>query len=101
VFVAPLRFGAGLKGKIGEAMSYGLPVITTSIGAEGFGMTSEVNIMIADEPESFAGSVIALYTHPELWQKIAASGRRHVTENFTHEVVSQTINNSLREIISA
>src|SRR5581483_10434832 len=40
ISVAPLRFGGGMKGKVGEAMSYGLGVVTTSFGAEGFGLTA-------------------------------------------------------------
>src|SRR5262249_48696085 len=101
VFVAPIRFGAGVKGKIGEAMSYGVPVVTTSIGAEGFGLTHRVNIMIGDDPQSFADNVVALYTQPELWQRIALNSRRHIAENFAPGVISQTINDSIKDMISA
>ena len=60
VSVAPLRYGAGMKGKIGEAMAHGLPVVTTSIGAEGMGLTERENVFIADSPEAFSDAVIEL-----------------------------------------
>ncbi|MGI9067510.1 MAG: glycosyltransferase [Pyrinomonadaceae bacterium] len=101
VFVAPIRFGAGVKGKIGDAMSYGLPVVTTSIGAESFGFTPDSDVMIADEPAAFAESVVRLYSQKELWEKLAANGRRHIEKYFTPEVIAETINNSIREVSSS
>jgi GT2 family glycosyltransferase len=97
VFVAPLRFGAGIKGKIGEAMSYGLPVVTTTMGAEGFGLVNEVSAMIADTPEDFAAAVARLYSEKELWQLLAANSQRHIKENFTPDVIAETINGSIKE----
>ena len=98
VFVAPLRFGAGIKGKIGEAMSYGLPVVTTSIGAEGFGLTDGVDVMIADEAEGFADAVVQLYASKELWDTLANNGWHRIQNNFTPEVIAQTINQSIRQL---
>jgi glycosyltransferase involved in cell wall biosynthesis len=98
VFVAPLRFGAGVKGKVGEALSYALPVATTSIGAEGFGLVNESSALIADTPEAFAAAIVRLYSDKVLWQKLAQNGRRLVAENFTLEVVAKTINNSVKEV---
>jgi glycosyltransferase involved in cell wall biosynthesis len=97
VFVAPLRFGAGIKGKVGEAMAHGVPVVTTSIGAEGFGLTHGVDVMIADDPASFAVAIARLYTERELWETIARNARIRIQENFTPDVIAETINNSLRE----
>ncbi len=71
VFVAPLRFGAGMKGKIGQSLSLGLPTITTRIGAEGMGLIDHQDVLIADTAEEFAQAVIELYDHRELWQKLA------------------------------
>jgi glycosyltransferase involved in cell wall biosynthesis len=99
VLVAPIRFGAGVKGKIGEAMSYGLPVVTTSIGAESFGFTPDHDVLISDEPAAFAGSVVRLYSQKELWEKLAENGRRHIEKYFTPEVVAETINNSISDVI--
>ncbi|NCR66625.1 MAG: glycosyltransferase [Microcystis aeruginosa G13-12] len=71
VFVAPLRFGAGMKGKIGQSLSLGLPTITTKIGAEGMGLIDHQDVLIADTDEEFAQAVIELYDNMELWQKLA------------------------------
>lgn len=71
VFVAPLRFGAGMKGKIGQSLSLGLPTITTKIGAEGMGLIDHQDVLIADTDEEFARAVIELYENRELWQKLA------------------------------
>lgn len=98
VFVAPLRFGAGIKGKVGEAMAYGIPVVTTSVGAEGFGATDGRDIMLADDPQSFATSIKQLYSDNELWLRIAKNSRRLIEKHFTPEVIADTINQSIREI---
>ncbi len=71
IFVAPLRFGAGMKGKIGQSLSLGLPTITTRIGAEGMGLIDHQDVLIADTAEEFAQAVIELYDNRELWQKLA------------------------------
>jgi GT2 family glycosyltransferase/glycosyltransferase involved in cell wall biosynthesis len=71
VFVAPLRYGAGVKGKIGQALSYGLPTVMTSIGAEGFALRDRSDALIADDAEAFADAVIELYRDEVLWNRIA------------------------------
>lgn len=72
LFVAPLRFGAGMKGKIGQALEYGLPVVTTPVGAEGLGMRDGENAAIAPpEPEAFAAAIVSLYGDAERWQRIS------------------------------
>ncbi|HWN11080.1 MAG TPA: glycosyltransferase [Pyrinomonadaceae bacterium] len=99
VFVAPLRFGAGIKGKIGEAMAHGIPVVTTTIGAEGFGLTHELDVMIANEPADFAAAVARLYSDQDLWERVAHNGRLRIEKYFTPEVVAETISRSLLELI--
>ncbi len=95
VFVAPLRFGAGVKGKIGESLSYGLPVVTTSIGAEGFGLTNGESVLIADDPKGFAASVLRLYRERDLWQRLSDHGFQHVENNYTPPVIGRTIEEGL------
>lgn len=97
IFIAPLRFGAGIKGKIGEAMAAGLPVVTTSIGAEGFGLTHRSDVLIADDAGGFAQAVAQLYSGKELWESLARNSRRHIEKHFSPDVVAETINNSIRE----
>jgi GT2 family glycosyltransferase len=71
VFVAPLRFGAGMKGKIGQSLYLGLPTITTKIGAEGMGLIDHQDVLIADTAKEFAQAVLELYDNMNLWQKLA------------------------------
>jgi O-antigen biosynthesis protein len=72
LFVAPLRFGAGMKGKIGQALQYALPVITTPVGAEGLGLRDGENAAIAAAaPEAFAAAIVSLYGDRERWQRIS------------------------------
>jgi glycosyltransferase involved in cell wall biosynthesis len=98
VFIAPLRFGAGIKGKIGEAMAHGVPVVTTSVGAEGFGLTHELDVLIGDDPASFASAIQQLYLQKDLWQRVAENGRVRIKQHFTPQVVAETINNSIRDL---
>ncbi len=98
VFVAPLRFGAGVNGKIGESLSYGLPVVTNSIGAEGLGLTQDQDAMIADDPKDFAAGVLQVYRDAELWERLADRGYRHIEKHFTPEIVGKTIEAGLRDL---
>jgi GT2 family glycosyltransferase/glycosyltransferase involved in cell wall biosynthesis len=98
VFVGPLRFGAGTKGKIGDALAYGLPVVTTSIGSEGFALTGGETAMIADEPQTFADSVLQVYREQELWQRLSNAGYSHIQEHFTPEIIGETIEAALARL---
>lgn len=71
LFVAPLRFGAGLKGKVGQAMAYGLPIVATDIAAEGFGMTDGTNCFIANDAEQFASAIVRAYADKDAWERMA------------------------------
>ena len=91
VFVAPLRYGAGMKGKIGQSLGLGLPIVTTSIGSEGMKLRTEQHVLIADNPDSFAANVSRLYTNKDLWQKLSVNGRSHVDKHFSKYAVGQSI----------
>jgi len=87
VFVAPLRYGAGMKGKIGMAMAMGLPVVTTSIGAEGMGLVDGINALIADDEEGFASAVLRLYHDDALWESLSVEGVRHVGREWSPDAM--------------
>lgn len=71
VFVAPLRYGAGVKGKIGQALEFKLPVITTGIGAEGMSLEDRKTALISDEnPKNFADKILELYDDENLWNTL-------------------------------
>ena len=71
VSVAPLRYGAGIKGKIGSAMAVGLPVVATSLAAEGMSLTNGENILVADSAEAFTDAIVKLYQDEALWNRIS------------------------------
>lgn len=98
VFVAPLRYGSGMKGKIGQALAYGLPVVTTGVGAEGMGLGHGREAMIAGEQEEFARRVVEVYRNRQLWQQLSDNGYGHVAQRFAPQVVEQSIHAALSEL---
>ncbi len=98
VFIAPLRYGAGMKGKVGQALAYGLPVVTTRIGAEGIGLRHDHEALIADEPGDFADAIVKAYLNREVWQRLSDKGYRHIEENFTPEIIGDRIASAIKEL---
>lgn len=98
VFVAPIRFGAGVKGKIGEALSYGLPVVTTTIGAEGMSLRDEHEALIADAPAAFAAAVVRAYRDEGLWQRLSDDGHAHVGKQCSPASIGKVINDSIKNV---
>jgi len=80
VLLAPLQFGAGLKGKLIDAMQAGTPSVTTSIGAEGMHENLLWNGFIANTPEQIASKAIELYTERETWMKAQQNGVKIINE---------------------
>jgi glycosyltransferase involved in cell wall biosynthesis len=74
VLLAPLRFGAGIKGKLLEAMEYGTPSVTTSIGAESMRGTLDWNGSIEDDPQQFADAAVKLYQDEIIWKQCQQNG---------------------------
>jgi glycosyltransferase involved in cell wall biosynthesis len=90
LMVAPLRYGAGLKGKVGHAFAYGLPTITTTIGAEGFDLVAGRDAMIADDAEGFAAAIIRAYDDPALWETLSENGAR-IVKRFSPEATQERL----------
>ncbi|RKS22015.1 glycosyltransferase involved in cell wall biosynthesis, partial [Flavobacterium endophyticum] len=86
VMLAPLRFGAGIKGKLLEAMQYGTPSITTTIGAEGMHLNLVWNGFIADNPEDFANRAIQLYQEKITWEKAQKEGMVILQNKFSKDL---------------
>lgn len=82
--IAPLRIGAGVKGKIGQSLAWGLPAVTTSIGAEGFGAVHGEDFLVADSEGAFADAVVRLSQDDDLWKRLRWSGRKLVEK--THSI---------------
>lgn len=83
--VAPLRFGAGIKGKIGTSLSYGVPCVATPVAAEGMQLTDRQNILIATAAEEFATSIVAAYNDETLWQRLSENGTAYMRANYSFE----------------
>jgi glycosyltransferase involved in cell wall biosynthesis len=81
VCLAPLRFGAGIKGKLAEAMQCGTPSVTTTIGAEAMQDGMDWSGIIANTPEAFANAAIKLCTDPGLWKEKQVNGAK-IIEHF-------------------
>jgi GT2 family glycosyltransferase/Flp pilus assembly protein TadD/glycosyltransferase involved in cell wall biosynthesis len=88
-FVVPLRYGAGLKGKIGEALAAGIPIVTTSIGAEGMNLVHRKNAMIADTPADFASSVVEVCGDDALWDTLSVEGKRLAEASYSVRAVEK------------
>jgi glycosyltransferase involved in cell wall biosynthesis len=91
MFVCPLRVGSGLKGKVLDALVNGLPIVTTSVGAEGMGLEDGRNCLIADDAAGFAGAVARLDTDDDLWRHLQAAGLTHVASRFSRDIVATQV----------
>jgi glycosyltransferase involved in cell wall biosynthesis len=83
--VVPLRYGAGIKGKIGTSLGYGVPCVSTSVGVEGMSITFGDGVIIADDPRKFAEAIIDLHENESLWNACSTKGREFATEHFSRQ----------------
>jgi glycosyltransferase involved in cell wall biosynthesis len=81
--VAPLRYGAGVKGKVNQSMSYGQPVGATSTALEGMHAVPGEDALVADDPEGFADAVVRAYSDESLWLKLSDNGLANVERHFS------------------
>lgn len=91
VFVAPLRYGAGVNGKIVTSMLHGVPVVTTNIGNEGLRMVDAQDCMIADNPDEFSIKVVKLYEDQELWEQLSLNSLKFIKRHFSKSAAKATI----------
>ena len=78
VFVAPLRYGAGMKGKIGQSLEYCLPIVSTKIGIEGMGLVDQENVLEANQSQEFARQIVRLYSEEKLWHHLASNSEKAI-----------------------
>jgi GT2 family glycosyltransferase/protein-L-isoaspartate O-methyltransferase/glycosyltransferase involved in cell wall biosynthesis len=96
--VAPLRYGAGVKGKVGESMAHGLPVVTTRLGAEGMGLEHEHDVLVADGAQAFADEILRAYHDADLWSRLAENGRRTIARDSSPYAIRLSLAKILEEI---
>jgi GT2 family glycosyltransferase/ubiquinone/menaquinone biosynthesis C-methylase UbiE len=98
VMVAPLRYGAGVKGKVVAAMAIGLPVVATSVAAEGMGLVENENVLIANTPEDLAEKIITLYIDNQLWKYISERSLDFVNANWGAKISYKKLSAILRKL---
>ena len=91
VGLAPLRFGAGVKGKINLCMAAGMPVVATACAAEGMHLAHGRDILVADGPGDFAEAIVALHSDPALWSRLSQAGLGNVRRHFSFDTARATI----------
>lgn len=83
VSLAPLRYGAGVKGKVNQAMAHGLPVVATTAAVEGMHLRDGKDVLVADDAAAFASAVMRLHDDEALWAQLSANGRDNVARHFS------------------
>jgi GT2 family glycosyltransferase/glycosyltransferase involved in cell wall biosynthesis len=83
ISVAPLRYGAGVKGKVNQAMAHGLPVVATSCAVEGMHLADGHDVLVADTADAFAEAILRVHADAALWRTLAANGRVNVQRHFS------------------
>lgn len=98
VMLAPLRFGAGLKGKLLEAMTCGTPSITTNIGSEGMRIGEKWSGFIADDPKQIAAKAIKLYENEYVWKEAVRKGDEIINKKFANKEHSAQFINKIIQL---
>lgn len=97
IFVAPLRYGAGMKGKIGQSLEFGLPIVSTEIGTEGMNLTHEKNVLLANETNDFADKIVKLYQDVNLWNTIKGNAHESIL-SYTPSEVSKKLTELFKKL---
>ncbi|GAB2504761.1 glycosyltransferase [Pseudoxanthomonas sangjuensis] len=91
VALAPLRYGAGVKGKVNLSMAHGQPVVATSCAVEGMHLQDRYDVLVADDAAGFADRVVELYRDEALWNRLSANGLDNVRTHFSLEAARGTV----------
>ena len=95
VFACSLRIGAGTKGKVSTAMSYGLPVVSTACGAEGMELVHGDDVLLADGAADFAAACLRAYRDPALWQRLSEHGQALVQEKHSLDMGRRVLDGAI------
>jgi hypothetical protein len=85
VAFSPVRFGSGIKTKNLSALAHGVPLVTTTVGANGMALRDNEAALIADTPQEFADAAARIYADENLWRRLARQGREHILEYFSEQ----------------
>lgn len=95
VAVAPLRFGAGVKGKVNLSMAHGQPVVATACAVEGMHLRDGDDVLVADSPQAFADALLRLYDDEALWTRLSANGLDNVRRHFSADAAREPVRRAL------
>ncbi|WP_229668555.1 glycosyltransferase [Arenimonas soli] len=98
VSVAPLRYGAGVKGKVNQALAHGLPVVATTCAVEGMHLVDGQDVLVADDAEAFADAVLRLHDDATLWSRLSEGGLENTRRHFSPDVVRAPLRRLLDEL---
>ena len=101
VFICPIRSGSGVRVKLLEAFASGIPVVSTTLGAEGLARNNGEFCALADDPRGFADGVIRLLGDPEFAAELATRARHEVETNWDMAVTTGRLVEKYRELIAA
>lgn len=93
--VAPLRYGAGVKGKLNMSMSLGVPCVATPVAAEGMFLQDGEDVLLAADPVAFAAAVVRLHEDEALWNRLSAQGLENVRRHFSVEAAEGSLTAAL------
>ena len=89
--VAPLRYGAGLKGKVLDSMAAGLPTVMTPIAAEGMDLAPPLDQLVAVAPDALAGLIVSLHNDADRNRLLAEAGLQHVSRHYSPDVIDRLL----------
>lgn len=98
ISVAPLRFGAGIKGKIATSLCYRVPCVATPIAIEGMNLEHRKNILLGGNADEFAEAVVSIYTDETLWNTISSAGVAFMEEHYSFEKGLQRLNRMIETL---
>jgi sugar transferase (PEP-CTERM/EpsH1 system associated) len=99
--VVPLRSGGGTRLKVLEALAMSRPVVSTTLGCEGLEVTPETNVLLADDPESFAATVLRLLDHRRLGAELGRRGRELVEAAYSWDVAGAALDELYTQVLAA
>ncbi len=97
VAISPLRYGAGIKGKVATYMANGLPSVITPISAEGMGLVHEKEVLISSNEKDFARAIARLYEDEGLWNTLEKSGKEFIDNHYSFRIGKEIIGSVLQK----
>lgn len=91
IALAPLRYGAGVKGKVNLSMAHGQPVVATPCAAEGMALRDGHDVLIAEQPQAIADAIVRLYRDQALWMTLSRNGLDNVRQHYSFEAAGEAL----------